>query len=160
MKKGEIAAIIAVLLVIIVVVIVVLATGSNPSQNNGDLEEEKFNETTIKNNDSQQESVNHVIDMSSSGFSPSSLSIAQGDIVTFNAIDSTGRWPASNIHPSHRQYPGSSITKCDTVNEDSTFDACRSIKEGESYMFTFLEKGTWRYHDHFATSKKGTIIVS
>jgi plastocyanin len=83
--------------------------------------------------------------ITSSGFSPSTLTIKAGDTVTFINKDSNPHWPASDPHPTHTNYPG--------------FDALRPLKTGESYSFTFTKQGTWGYHDHLNPSLRGTIIV-
>jgi plastocyanin len=83
--------------------------------------------------------------ITSSGFSPSTLTIKVGDTVTFINKDSNSHWPASDPHPTHTNYPG--------------FDALRPLKTGESYSFTFTKQGAWNYHDHLDPSLTGTIIV-
>lgn len=95
-----------------------------------------------------------VIEITSTGFVPAVLNIKVGETVTFinkNPIDS--HWPASNPHPIHTQYPetGGCI--------GSKFDACRPLGKDEQYSFTFKEKGSWLYHDHFAPSRNGEIKV-
>lgn len=97
--------------------------------------------------------------MSASGFSPGSLTISAGDTVRFVAEDSTGRWPATAVHPSHTVYPGSSRSKCGSSDADEIFDACGIISSGDSYDFIFTEVGSWNYHDHIQPGKFGTIIV-
>lgn len=95
------------------------------------------------------------VKMTGTGFSPSSITINKGDTVTF--VDSgASRWPASNVHPTHTVYPGSSINKCNTGERSQIFDACGSVVE---YSFTFNEIGSWRYHDHRSAGKGGMIIV-
>lgn len=113
---------------------------------------------SIPASDNNEPSLN-TIEMSSTGFSPSTLTIKQGESVIFKAVDSSNRWPATDIHPSHKLYPGSDISKCGTQEQSTTFDSCGTISEGSTYEFTFNEKGTWRYHDHKQPSKTGTIIV-
>ena len=99
------------------------------------------------------------IEMSSTGFSPSAITIKAGEKVTFIAIDSSNRWPATASHPTHTVYPGSDIQKCETSEKNSIFDACKGVSQGATYEFTFNEKGTWNYHDHLQPSKFGKIIV-
>ncbi len=102
-----------------------------------------------------QSSVNkdNTVKITLSGFNPSTLSINSGETVTWINKGSSQAWPASAIHPSHEVYPetGGCI--------GSKFDACKGLKQGESYSFTFNQKGTWRYHDHLNPSSIGTIIV-
>ena len=101
----------------------------------------------------------HTVEISSSGFSPSPLTINAGDTVRFLAVDNSNRWPASAFHPTHTAYPGSNINKCGTAEESMIFDSCKGIPNGQSFSFTFTEIGTWYYHDHLSTSKTGAIIV-
>ncbi len=100
-----------------------------------------------------------VIHMTPAGFEPSKITITPGTIVTFINEDATDRWPASNIHPTHRIYPNSDIDDCSTEKETLMFDACRGIPLGESWSFTFNESGIWRMHDHLVPQFTGTITV-
>ena len=102
-----------------------------------------------------QSSVNkdNTVKITLSGFNPSTLSINSGETVTWINKGSSQAWPASAIHPSHEVYPESGGCI------GSKFDACKGLKQGESYSFTFNQKGTWRYHDHLNPSSIGTIIV-
>jgi plastocyanin len=101
----------------------------------------------------------HTVNMSSSGFDPKTLTIKKGDTVVWFNTGTQNHWPASNVHPSHTVYPGSSINKCGTAQESDIFDACMGIAPGERYSFTFNEAGSWGYHDHLNTIRTGTIIV-
>ena len=100
------------------------------------------------------------VEIKSSGFSPQTLQIKQGNRVIFLNKDTSPHWPASAVHPTHTVYPGSSITKCGTNQQSTIFDACKGLSQGESFIFTFNEKGTWKYHDHLNPSSTGTIVVS
>ena len=113
----------------------------------------------IVNDDSNNKVKTNVIEMSSSGFSPKTLEINAGDIVIFKAVDNSNRWPASAMHPTHTVYPGSGINKCGTAEEEKIFDACGSVKQGETFTFTFNEVGNWKYHDHLSSGTTGEIIV-
>jgi plastocyanin len=97
--------------------------------------------------------------MSSSGFTPATLTTQIGETITFKAFDDSNRWPASDIHPSHINYPGSNINKCFTIEQNDIFDSCGGLLKGSTFKFTFTEPGTWKYHDHLQPSKKGMIIV-
>ena len=102
----------------------------------------------------------NLIIITSSGFFPSDLTIGMGGVVIFVNLDSSQAWPASNIHPSHKSYPGSSISKCGSSEENEIFDSCRGLEFRETYNFTFNEVGSWKYHDHLKPSSGGTIIVA
>lgn len=92
-----------------------------------------------------------------SGYSPSTVTIKKGDTVRFvNNSTSQETWPASAVHPTHSVYPGKTAADC----LGSAFDACRGLKSGEFWEFTFNEVGTWRFHDHVHASKTGSVIVT
>ncbi len=108
---------------------------------------------------SSDQANNNVIEITSSGFSPDTLTINIGETVTFVNKDIKLSWPASAIHPTHTVYPGSDIKKCGTSEETNIFDACKGLAQGESWSFTFNSKGTWNYHNHLNPSLRGKIIV-
>ena len=101
----------------------------------------------------------NTIEISSSGFNPQTLTIQKGETLVFKAVDSSNRWPASDIHPTHKAYPGSDIQKCFEDGISNIFDSCGGLSEGSSFEFIFDEVGNWKYHDHLQPGKKGTIIV-
>lgn len=100
------------------------------------------------------------ITMKADGFEPKALTIQKGTKVIFKNEDSTERWPASAMHPTHTRYPGSGIEKCGTAEEKNIFDACRGIAPGKEYSFIFNEVGDWNYHDHLIPSLFGKITVT
>ncbi|MDB4940360.1 MAG: Plastocyanin [Candidatus Doudnabacteria bacterium] len=85
------------------------------------------------------------ISITSSGFSPASVTINQGDFVKFTNTDTAPHWPASDPHPTHTGYPG--------------FDALKNLAKGETYTFQFLKSGSWGFHDHLHPTDHGTVIV-
>ncbi|MDP3986663.1 MAG: hypothetical protein Q8P81_00360 [Nanoarchaeota archaeon] len=87
----------------------------------------------------------HVVEITSSGFSPRVVEIDQGDIVTWVNRDSKRHWPASDDHPIHDAYP--------------EFDSKRPLKADEDWDFQFDKRGEWEYHDHLNPSFTGTIFV-
>ena len=102
----------------------------------------------------------HIVEMSEDGFSPKTLEINVEDTIKFVNVGNTGHWPASAMHPTHTVYPGSDIKKCGTDEESHIFDACKNILPGESWSFTFNEKGNWGYHDHSNVRLFGKITVN
>lgn len=123
-----------------------VSTETPAPDSTGDVEETVVSTTTI-------------VTYTNSGFSPSSVTINAGEVVMFVNEGSNLMWPASAIHPTHTVYPGSSIQKCGTAEEDSIFDACSRVTSGNSWSFTFTETGTWKYHNHLNIGKTGTIVV-
>ncbi len=104
--------------------------------------------------ESGTEAQTYTIEITSSGFSPKTLEINKGDSVTWTNKGSSSSWPASAMHPTHNVYPESGGCI------GSTFDACKGLKTGESWTFTFNEAGSWNYHDHLNTGRTGTIVVN
>ena len=99
------------------------------------------------------------VEITSNGFSPETITIKQGERITWLNKKTGAGWPASAVHPSHKSYPNSDIAKCGTDEENEIFDACRGLAQGESYSFTFNEVGSWSYHDHLNPSSRGTVVV-
>ena len=95
-----------------------------------------------------------IVEITSDGFSPSSVTIVKGTTVTFINMDSSAHRPASNPHPAHTGYPEESDCA------GSAFDPCENIAAGESWSFTFNEVGSWGYHDHPSSGMTGTITVT
>jgi plastocyanin len=87
----------------------------------------------------------NVVKITDNGFEPSTLTISRGDTVEFENKSSDDAWPASNVHPTHRLYPG--------------FDAKKPLLPGASYSFMFTKPGRWGYHNHLAPDIQGTILV-
>jgi plastocyanin len=87
----------------------------------------------------------NVVRMEADSFSPATLTVEAGDTVTFTNESGDDKWPASDVHPTHEEYPG--------------FDAGKAVLDGESYAFTFDRAGRWGYHDHLRPELKGSIVV-
>jgi len=100
-----------------------------------------------------------IIKITANGFEPKEVEITKGTKVTWINEQPNPSWPASDVHPTHEVYPGSSIKKCGTPEQDKIFDACRGLNKGESWSFVFNEVGEWYYHDHLNPSWTGEIVV-
>lgn len=87
----------------------------------------------------------HVIELRADGFHPSKLTITQGDTVVFSTNTGEPFWPASNVHPVHTAFP--------------EFDPKEPVSPDATWSFTFNKPGTYRFHDHIASSFGGEIIV-
>ncbi len=100
-----------------------------------------------------------VIVYNEAGYSPASLEVKVGTIVTFKNQSSRSMWPASAMHPTHRVYSGTSRSEHCPDTAGTAFDACKGFLPGESWSFTFNKVGTWKYHDHLNPRSFGTIVV-
>lgn len=90
------------------------------------------------------------------GFTPDPVTIRKGGTVTFTSVDGSPMWVASNAHPTHLQYDGTSRTQhCPNTN-GLAFDQCN---KGPSYSFIFQKIGSWNYHNHVNADDGGTINV-
>lgn len=89
-------------------------------------------------------------------FSPRIVTIKRGGTVTWTRTGSGSMWVASDEHPTHTEYAGTSRREhCPDAN-NTAFDQCVS---GSTYSFTFTKAGTWDYHDHVNASAIGSIVV-
>ncbi len=79
------------------------------------------------------------------GFYPALLIIKAGDTVTFVNESEGSLWVASSPHPTHTDYP--------------EFDQRSSVEEQGTYSFIFTKVGTWNYHNHESSARRGSIIV-
>jgi plastocyanin len=94
-----------------------------------------------------------VIHYDGSAFTPNTITVKKGTMVTFMNNSSDTFWPASNPHPAHTGYP----EKGGCIN--SAFDACKAVPAGASWLFTFNVVGTWKYHDHLNPMSRGIVVV-
>lgn len=88
----------------------------------------------------------HSVSMNANGFSPSGLAVKVGDTVVFKNDDSRNRWPASDVHPTHKVCLG--------------LDAFGPVQTARSYAYTFSEAKECPIHDHLIPSLKGKITVT
>lgn len=98
-----------------------------------------------------------VVTYTNGGFSPKTLTVKSGTKVTFLNNTTNRMWVASNPHPSHEGYSGTTRNQHCPDTMGISFDQC-SI--GNSYTFTFAKVGTWAYHNHAADEDGGTIVVT
>jgi len=99
---------------------------------------------------------NNTVFYTSSGFQPSTITVKKGETVTW--VDSSGApmWVASNQHPIHSGYDGTSLAQHCSNGQSDTFDSCKSRS---TYSFTFDKKGSWSYHNHLSPGYTGTVTV-
>ena len=94
-----------------------------------------------------------VITYTDDGYSPSALEIKAGETVTFKNESQQSMWPASAMHPTHKDYPTTGGCL------GSAFDACMGVQPGDSWSFKFDIAGNWKYHDHLSPKNFGAITV-
>lgn len=86
-----------------------------------------------------------IIEMTSNGFEPPSITLDKNSSLIFINKDKVVRWPASNVHPTHEIYP--------------EFDPRKPIEVGKSWSFKPTKAGEWKYHDHLLPHMRGVIKV-
>lgn len=67
-------------------------------------------------------------------------------------------WVASDPHPAHDNYDGTSGSQHCAAGYTGAapFDQCSA---GDSFTFTFDKAGKWGYHNHAAHQDQATVIV-
>ncbi|MDE1924727.1 MAG: hypothetical protein KGH79_00920 [Patescibacteria group bacterium] len=92
------------------------------------------------------------------GFSPSTVTIASGGTVRFVNQSGGAMYIASNPHPTHEGYDGTTRSEhCAAgYTGPAPFDQCTT---GNTFSFTFTKTGTFGYHNHTDPSIMGTVIV-
>ncbi|MFB6144423.1 MAG: plastocyanin/azurin family copper-binding protein [Candidatus Nanohaloarchaea archaeon] len=98
----------------------------------------------------------HTVYYTSEGFQPQQITIQKGDTVVWVNNASAPMWVASNNHPTHTKYSGTSLYRHCSNGESNTFDQCST---GDRYSFTFTKTGEWGYHNHRAPLDTGTVVV-
>lgn len=86
------------------------------------------------------------VEMTDQGFSPNPITVSVGTTVKFVNRGQEKHWPASAPHPQHTDLPG--------------FDALKGIDPGESYEYTFVKLGNWKYHDHLNPKLFSSVNVT
>jgi len=100
------------------------------------------------------------IKMSTTGYTPADIEIEPNTKVVFYNADIKDFWPATDNHPTHTLYDGTSLEEHCSQDNNETFDACQAIKPGERWSFVFPTSGNFTYHDHLWPHLKGKITVT
>ncbi|MFB6213027.1 MAG: cell wall-binding repeat-containing protein [Candidatus Nanohaloarchaea archaeon] len=101
-------------------------------------------------------SPDNVVTYTDSGFQPQTITIQRGEEVTWVNEAGSSMWVASDRHPTHTQYDGTSTSQHCSDGESDTFDQCSS---GGRFSFEFEKTGEFGYHNHRAAGDTGTVIV-
>jgi len=86
-----------------------------------------------------------VVDITKSGFVPSTLSISVDTRVIWVNEDVAPHLPAADPYPTHSQLP--------------SLVAPRALGQKETYSFLFTKAGTVQYHDDLNPTLTGTIVI-
>jgi plastocyanin len=97
------------------------------------------------------------IGYTSAGFSPKTVTVQKGTKVTFVNQGTGEMWVASDEHPSHTQYSGTSRENHCPDPGGVAFDQCAV---GTTFSFVFAKTGSFEYHNHRESDHKGTIVVT
>lgn len=125
-----------------------------PSADSGSATEEAQSETPIG---PPETSIEETVRYTDSGFNPREVSVDTGDTVRFVNESSQSMWVASDRHPTHTQYDGTSLRQHCAEDADRVFDQCQS---GDTYTFIFEKSGEWSYHNHDRASDGGVVKVN
>lgn len=142
--------------VFIVIIIAIIAVGGyfilKPSYRETPMpvEEEAVSQKSAEKAPNAEEKI---VTYTDTGYSPSPLQIKIGDTVIFKNESSQSMWPASAMHPTHKDYPTTGGCL------GSIFDACQAVQPGDSWSFKFDIAGDWKYHNHLNPKNFGAIIV-
>ena len=96
------------------------------------------------------------------GFSPSSVTVSEGQGVTWTNQSSRTMWVASAMHPAHTIYDGTNKdTHCAAgYAGEAPFDQCVAVPAEGSYTLTFTKAGDWKYHNHTNATDFGSVVVT
>lgn len=100
-----------------------------------------------------------IIHMNKDEFLPDRIVVKPGNRIIFENTSDTAIWPASNDHPNHTLYDGTSIDEHCDKETSIAFDACTGIAPNESWSFAFERVGIYHYHNHNDSFVEGVIIV-
>lgn len=139
-SKTAIMVIIASIAVVAIVAVVVLLIPKQPAttQPANDTADSAKSETP-SNSDAA------TITFTDEGFSPSTLTVKKGTVVTVKNTSATSVQFSSDDHPAHTENPEMNMSE---------------LAPGASGTFTADTVGTHGFHDHIDDSKTGTLIVT
>lgn len=87
----------------------------------------------------------HLVTITSAGFSPSVITIKSGEIVTWMNNDTAPHTVNSDPHPTHTLYP--------------ILNTVGRIDPGAKKSLTFQPPGSYKYHDHLNPTLTGQVVA-
>lgn len=141
--------------VVIVVVLILVAVGgwllTRPKQTIAPTEVTQTTQTSTSTESANQPATSgamveekNLVTISSSVFSPKSITIKIGESVTWVNEDSQNHTVNSTPHPTHTDYPSLNLGV---------------IQPGKQKSLTFDKAGIYKYHDHLNPSLAGSVTV-
>lgn len=97
------------------------------------------------------------IALTKDGFSPSTLTVKRGTMVTWINSGGGNMWVASAMHPSHIVYGGTTLKEHCPDTASAAFDQCAI---GATFTFMFDKVGDWKYHNHVDAGQYGSVTVT
>lgn len=97
---------------------------------------------------------------SAEGFSPREVMVKKGGAVMWTNASPSGMQVASDGHPAHTGYDGTSRKEHCADGALASFDECVTATAGGQWSFTFNSVGTWKYHNHANEIFGGTVTVT
>lgn len=139
---------------IVALALVVLASGCLHSTSPETQPQEPVDDTLPSNSTDSS----NIVYLTGSGFTPSTITVQQGETVTWINNASQSMWVASDRHPTHTSYAGSTLREhCQSGDQNTAaFDQCST---GDRFSFTFEKTGEWSYHNHENPGQTGTVVV-
>lgn len=148
--------IIVLILLLLIVGYLAFAMGNEPARDTAESTEPS---TTTEATTTPPDTDPVAISYDGESFSPADVTVPLGTTITWTNTSGERMWVASDDHPTHTRYEGSSVSEhCESgaATSPSVFDQCGA---GTEYSFTFTKTGSWGYHNHANASAGGTITV-
>jgi len=154
----------------VIVLVIIIALGgwyvfSHPATSQAPTETASTTEeiaTTTEANPAAAVPAPVTVNYTDQGFSPGSVTVVQGQTVTWVNQSAKQMWVASGVHPTHSVYDSTGKdAHCAAGYAGSTpFDECAAVAAGTSYSFTFDKIGDWKYHNHSNAADFGNVVVT
>lgn len=145
MNKTSKVILAVVVVVAIAAALIVMMAGSKDNKSNNTSNSTTNSSATQPQASTNQEGVAATVTYTSSGFSPSSVTVKSGDKIKFVNNSDSAIQPSSDPHPVHTDNPELNVGQ---------------IQPGESSTITVANKGTWGMHNHFNSSQKVTVVIN